>query len=258
MENLLAEIVTAQIYAFIMIFCRVGAAVMIMPGIGDSFVSSRVRLLFALAFSLVITPFLTEQIPAIPVGGPAFFLLILMEVLTGVFIGTIARIFMAALDVAGMIISLHMGLAAAQMFNPSAAMQGSLVGAFLSITGAVLLFVTNMHHLLIMAIVDSYQVFEPGREMMLGGMASMVASSLSSAFLIGFQFAMPFMITGFMIYIGMGLMARLMPQIQVFILALPMQIMVGMFSMMIVLPAGFLFWLTSYEDNIIKFLETLN
>jgi flagellar biosynthetic protein FliR len=179
-----------------------------------------------------------------------------MEFVIGLFIGTIARVFMIALDVAGMLISTTSGLANAQVFNPSLASQGSITGAFLSMVGVVLLFVTNLHHLLIYGVVESYAMFPVGAVPDSGSMAQLITQAFSASFLIGFQIAIPFIIVAMMLYIGMGVLSRLMPQVQVFILALPVQIMLSMVTMALIISAAMLFWMTKFEDGMTYFLST--
>lgn len=250
MESLLQQLVVGQVYAFMLVFVRVGTAMMIMPGIGDGFVPEKVRLLFALAFSTIITPVLAPTLPEFSVAGPQFLLLLVGEFIMGMFIGSIARIFMAALDTAGMLMSMQIGLANAQIFNPAFATQGSIMGAFLSITGALLLFATNLHHVLLSAIVDSYQTFPPGsvNSAMSGDMAQAVSTAVTRAFAIGFHLSMPFIIVTTMIYVAMGVLARLMPQLQVFLLSMPLQIIVGLITFIIAISAGMLYWLGEYQS----------
>lgn len=255
METLETFLVSG-IFAFMLIFVRIGTAMTIMPGLGDSFVPQRVRLFMALGISLtlapVVQPFVPDPIPALPV----LFSLIIMEFVIGLFIGTVARILMAALDVAGMIISMTSGLANAQVFNPSLASQGSITGAFLSMVGVTLLFVTNLHHMLIYGLVESYHMFPVGAVPDAGSMAEMISKAVSAGFMIGFQIALPFVIVAILLYIGMGVLSRLMPQVQVFILTLPVQIMLSMITLFFVLSAGMLFWLTKFEEGMTFFLTS--
>ncbi|NQZ14965.1 MAG: flagellar biosynthetic protein FliR [Alphaproteobacteria bacterium] len=255
METLESFLVSG-VFAFMLVFVRIGTALTIMPGIGDSFVPQNIRLFMALGLALVLSPviqpFVPDPIPALPV----LFSLILMEFVIGLFIGTIARVLMAALDVAGMIISTTSGLANAQVFNPSLASQGSITGAFLSMVGVVLLFVTNLHHLLIYGLVESYHMFPVGDVPDSGSMAEMMSRAVSASFMIGFQLAIPFVIVAMLLYIGMGVLSRLMPQVQVFILTLPMQIMLSMITLFFILSAGMLFWLTKFEDGMTFFLTS--
>lgn len=259
MESLLQTLVVSQVYAFMLVFVRVGTAMMVMPGIGDGFVPERVRLFFALSFSALMTPLLAPMLPEFTVAGPAFLMLLLGEFVTGIFIGGIARIFMTALDTAGMLLSMYIGLSNAQIFNPMFATQGSIMGAFLSITGALLLFATNMHHVLIGALIESYQSFPPGQlgVNMAGDLASTVSKAVSESFTIGFHFAVPFMIVTTMIYVALGVLARLMPQLQVFMLSMPLQITVGLLTFVLVISAGMLYWLGAYQNALSVFIMPL-
>lgn len=257
MQSLLEEYVLSQLLIYILTFARVGTVMMIMPGIGDSFVSPNIRLLFALAFTVVLSPVTAAYIPT-DIGNGLMIWLLISEMVIGLFIGTIARIFMAALDVAGMLISMNMGVANAQIFNPQLASQGSIVGAFLSITGATLLFATDLHHMLIFGMIDSYQRFPLGDAVPdVSGMAQTVALAVNKSFIIGFYIAIPFIIVSLFLYIAMGVLGRLMPQIQVFILAIPVQIMMGMLVLIMVFSTMMLYWLSHYDEAIQLFFMKL-
>jgi flagellar biosynthetic protein FliR len=254
--NLLETFLTGSIFAFLLIFVRVGTAFMIMPGVGDSFVPQNIRLFIALAFAVVLTPVIMPFIPSPIPATPVLFALLVMEFIIGLFIGTIARILMTALDTAGMLISMSSGLSNAQVFNPSLAAQGSIVGAFLSVTGVLFLFITNMHHLLIYGLVESYQMFPVGGVPDTGSMADLMARAVSVSFLTGFQLAVPFIVVSLMLYILMGVLSRLMPQVQVFILALPIQISLALMMLSLILSSLFLFWVSKFEEGMVYFLRS--
>ena len=223
----------------------------IMPGVGDTFTPQNIRLYIALGLSLVLAPLVADKLPDPVPAGMALFILIIMEFIIGLFIGTVARVFMVALDTAGMAISMASGLGNAQLFNPAFATQGSLVGAFLSITGMVMLFATNMHHLLFYGLVDSYNLFPVGSIPDAGSMAEVMTRAISNSFMIGVQIAAPFLVVSMLLYIGMGVLTRLMPQIQVFLLALPLQIMLSLVTLSLIISAAMLFWIGKFEDGMI-------
>lgn len=250
----LESFLAAGVFAFMLTFVRMGSAFMIMPGIGDSFVSSRIRLLFALAISFALFPLVIEYVPDPLPGTLALFTLIVMEFIVGLLIGSIARIFMIAMDTAGMVISMASGLGNAQVFNPSMATQGSLVGAFLSVTAVVFMFAIDLHHLLIMGVVESYSIFPLGIIPDTGSMAEIVTRAMSESFKIGVQIAAPFLVITLLIYTGMGVLARLMPQVQVFILVLPMQILLALLTMSFVIGTILMFWASRFEQGMIFFL----
>lgn len=252
----LEQFITAGVFAFILTFVRIGTALTIMPGVGDSFTPQNIRLYIALGLSLVLAPLVAPMMPVPIPGGMALIVLIIMEFVIGLFFGTIARIFMMALDTAGMIISMQSGLGNAQLFNPAFSAQGSLVGAFLSVTGILVLMATNMHYMLFFGLVESYNMFPVGAIPDTGSMAELMAVAVSKSFLIGVQIASPFIIVGMLIYIGMGVLSRLMPQIQVFMLAIPLQILVSLLTLSIILSAAFLFWIGQFEEGMIYLVNS--
>ncbi len=251
MQSILQEIITAQLFTFLLLFMRFGMAVMIMPGIGDSFVTPQVRLLFSLAFCLVLTPPLSVMIPAAPATAPLLVALLVSEMLIGIYIGTVMRIMISALDTAGSIISIQTGFSSALLFNPVSDTQGSVVGAIYSMLGVTLLMVMDLHHFMLAAIVDSYHLFPAkGGLPDLAGMSDLIAGMVALAFKTGTQIALPFLVVGMIMQMGFGVLSRLMPQIQIFFLALPAQITVGLLIMTITLSAGVLFWVSIYEQTV--------
>ncbi|MBG78039.1 MAG: flagellar biosynthetic protein FliR [Alphaproteobacteria bacterium] len=255
MEATLTEFLSTGVFAFILTFVRLGSAFMIMPGLGDSFVPERIRLWTALSISFVLMPITADYLPAEMPSTFGLVVLVFLEFLIGLFFGTIARIFMMATDTAGMVISTMSGLGSAQVFNPSLATQGSLVGAFLSITGVTLLFTADLHHLLIAGALDSYQTFPVQEVPDLGSMAEFVAKVVSASFAIGVKMSAPFIVLTLLMYVGMGVLSRVMPQVQVFMLALPLQVLLSVILMGLSLSALFAYWLSQFEQGMIFLLS---
>ncbi len=256
--SLLETIVVGNIFAFILIFSRIGSAVMIMSGIGDSFVSTEIRLLFALALSFVVTPALAPSLPAPPDTAVGYILLVGSETILGIFIGTVMRTLMAALDTAGMIISMQTGFANVMVLNPTAGSQGSIAGALYSMAGTVLIMVTDLHHLLLATIFQSYELFPASSSLPdSGNMLDVIARIVDLAFKTGFQMAIPFIVIGIVLQLGFGILGRLMPQIQIFFLALPAQVMIGLITLTMTFSAGILLWLGQMEGTMSSFLPQM-
>lgn len=251
---MLEQLLVADVYLFLAVFARMGAAVMVLPGFGELTIPARVRLALALALTFVLFPLVADLIPPVPASPLGLAAIIGGEVLVGLVIGAIARLLVSSLQVAGTIIAFNSGLGSAQLFDPTVGQQGAITGAFLATTGVTLLFVTNMHHLMLMALVDSYQLFTPGGSFPVGDVSDIAAQVVTRAFRIGLQIAMPVVVVGVMIYIAMGLMARLMPQIQVFFIALPLQILVSFVILVLTIGAGMLLFLDQFETTIREFL----
>lgn len=256
MESTLQEFLSFGVFALMLTFVRVGTALMLLPGFGESFTPTRIRLMMAMGLTVVLAPlvsvYLPEQIPTTIV----LFALIAGEFITGLFMGLVARILIAALDTAGMVIALMSGLANAQVFNPGFGSQGSLPGALLTLFGVLIIFASNAHHFLIYGLIGSYEAFPVGEIPDTGGMSEVIAKMVANSFMIGIQMAAPFMVISLVIYIAMGVIARLMPQVQVFLLALPLQIMLAMVTFFLSVSTIILFWLSQFEEGMVFFLST--
>jgi len=127
------------------------------------------------------------------------------------------------------------GLAFAQTFDPSQGTQGAMVSTFLSLIGALLVFETGLHHLAIGAIAGSYTLIPPNQAFPTADVAELTLSLVAGAFALGLQLAAPFLVFGLLIYAILGVLSRLMPQLQIFFLAMPINILTGFVILMLFL-----------------------
>lgn len=247
--QLLQTFLTTGVFAFLLVFVRLGTACMIMPGVGDSLTPTSIRLYIALGLSLVLTPVVIPHLPPHIPGGAMLFALVTMEFIVGLLLGTVARILITALDTAGMLISTASGLGSAQMLNPAFATQGSLIGAFLSVSGVLVFFAANMHHFLFQALVHSYRLFPVGEIPQPPDMLEVISRTVSVSFAAGTSIAGPFLVLSILIYVWMGVLSRLMPAIQVFLIAVPLQIIVSLLALSLTISAIFLYWLSTFREG---------
>jgi flagellar biosynthetic protein FliR len=220
--------------AFMLAFARIGTMVMLLPGLGELSVPPRVRLAVALVLTAVILPL---HRPSYQVDLTAFGPLIVtlgQEFLVGAVLGLIARMTISALQVAGSVIAQQLGLGFVTAIDPTQGQQAVLVGNFLTILGITLVFAADLHHLVIAALNDSYALFKPGEVPIMGDVASMLTRMVTSAFRIGIQLAAPFLVFGILFNLGLGLLSRLMPQMQVFFIGLPLSILGGFLILFLV------------------------
>ncbi len=245
----------ANLFSYMLVFSRVGAAIMVMPGLGEALVMRRSRLLLALLITVLVTPVVSSELPPPPSSPLGLTAMTFGETLIGMMIGLMARLLLTAVDTAGTIIALLLGLSNAQVFNPAMATQGTIVNTFMVMVALVLIFTANLHHLLIAATVDSYAVFRPGVLPDLGDAANVVTRLVAHSFELGAQIAAPIVLVGMILVLSMGLMARLMPQIQIFFVAAPVQIVFGLSMVAFTLSAMMLFWLDSFRDGLAGLLR---
>jgi len=213
---------------FILMFARLGTMTMLMPGIGERGIPMRIRLVIALLLTLVMLPIYRSSYPTVPMAnfGPIVALLI-QEMIIGAVLGMTARLTLSALEVAGATIANQMGLGFATAVDPNQGQQGMMIGNLLAVLGVALIFATDLHHLAIGALDHSYTLFKPGEFMPVSDVTQLMMSIVAGAFKIGVQLAAPFLVFGLLFNLGLGILARLMPQLQVFFLGLPLSIMVG-------------------------------
>ena len=248
------EILALNVFGFFLIFARIGVAMSLLPGFSAAYVNIRVRLLLALAISFILAPVLASRLPGLPETPVGLGLLVLGEVIIGAFLGTVARIIVAALQIAGTIISLVSSLANALVQDPIVNQQTSTISGFLSTVGVLLIFVTDMHHMMLRAVFDSYTLFLPGNALSMGDMAMVIARHVADSFALGLQLASPLVVTGFTYYLGLGLLTRLMPQMPVFFVGLPIQIVVQLSVLLLTLSGMMLVFLSRFGDGIGAFL----
>ena len=211
-----------------MIFARIGAVLLMLPGVGESYVPPRIRLSLALVVSLALWPVVSGNLPALPetLGGMAGW--IIREVLVGLAIGAMLRIFLTALATAGEIVALQTTLAFAQTANPTQASPGSTISAFLMLLGTTLVFATNTHHLFIAGLVGSYELIAPARPLVTGDFATLAVRTLADAFALGVQLAAPVLVFAIIFNLASGLIGRVMPAFQVYFAAAPLSIILGL------------------------------
>ena len=145
-----------------LVFTRIGGMVMLMPGFGEVSVPPWIRLGMAFAITMVMFPLVSDVLPAMPDSPVGYAAAVTTEALVGLFIGGIARLLLTALHVGGLAIAMQTGLGFAQGFDPTQQSQSAMVGTFLTLVGVNLILATNLHHLMIGAMHDSYQIFMPG------------------------------------------------------------------------------------------------
>ena len=237
-----------DIWSTAMVFARVGAMIMLLPGFGEPAIPARVRLAFALALAMAIAPGLAGHIPqpastALGMGGQ-----IGLETLIGLIFGGAARMLMSALATAGQIAGTEIGIAFAQITDPTINQSGAIISVFLSVMGVALIFATGLDHMFLQGVAGSYDLLAPGARAPVGDAAQLALDTASTSFRVGFQIAMPVLAAGMIFRVGLAVLARLIPQIQVFFVVLPLQVMGGFAVFALGLSAGMLMWLDSLQS----------
>ena len=222
---------------FMLVFARIGTMVMLLPGLGEMTMPVRVRLTIALALAAMFLP-LHQAAYTVDLRnlGPVL-LMFGQEMIIGAILGLTARLSLSALQVAGAVIAQQMGLGFVTAVDPSMGQQNVIVANFLTMLGVTLIFATDLHYLVIAALNDSYRLFAPGASILVGDAAALITKTVAGAFKVGIQLSAPFLVFGLLFNLGLGVLSRLMPQMQVFFIGLPLSILLGFLILIAVVGA---------------------
>lgn len=242
-----------QVYAAGLIFARLGAFVMLIPGIGENFVPARVRMAFAFLFALLLFPLVGQTVPAVPAAVSGVAGAVIKEILIGLMMGAILRMFMTSLAAAGEIVSIQTTLAFAQTANPTQAQPSTSLGTFLGLLGVLLVMTTDLHHLFIAAVVKSYAIFPFTRAVPVADAGQLAIQTMSRSFGLGLQLSAPVLVFSLVFTVATGLVARVMPQFQVFFVAAPLQVLLGLSVFALSLGAIGMVWIDRYRDLLAPF-----
>jgi len=237
-----------QVFGAGLLFSRLAAIVMLIPGIGEAFIPPRIRLSLALAMSIMLLPIIGPLIPAIPGSVSGVAGAVIKETLIGMMIGAILRMFMGSLAVAGEVVSIQTTLSFAQTTNPSLGQPTPTLGTFLGLLGIVLIMTTDLHHLFLSAIVRSYTIFPFTRAVQVADAGQLAIQTVSSSCALGIQLAAPVVVFSLIFNVAVGLVGRVMPQFQIFFVASPLMVLMGLSIFALSLGIIGIIWLDRYRD----------
>jgi flagellar biosynthetic protein FliR len=250
----LSQFLVSELFGFLLVFCRLGSAMMLLPGFGELYVAVRARLFMAFMFSLVLSPVL--HLPPPPDSVVGLVTLLLAEIAVGVFIGGLSRMIISAVNIAGMIIAYEPSLASALTVDmtQNQGAQDTSLGNFLSVTAVVLMFSMNLHHMMLRGLADSYTLFLPGQFPLVADFANHAAHTMSGIFLMGVQMASPHIVIGLILYLGAGIISRLIPNIQIFFVLMAPQLLLSFFVLMVAFSAIMMWYMDYFKNTLATFL----
>lgn len=226
--------------------------VLVMPGFGEMFISSRIRLLLALGLSACITPFLLAQgLLSVHLSVSFFF----QEIIVGLFLGLLVRLLVEMASMAGNLISYEMSLM--NLLNTFfQADTHDLLQTFLKIYFITLIFATDLHLMFFKGLYQSYSFFPAGQPLLFSDMVAAVLEWVAQGFRIAVQMSAPFLICGICYYVLLGLVSRLVPQVPFFFVARPLELGLGFLILLIALMAIAVTFHESVQDLFAGFLAS--
>ncbi len=227
--------VLAWITPLVWPFLRALALFTALPVLGTRTVPMRVRIALAAFIAFAAQPMLPPM-PAIELDSPTAFLVVAQQVFIGVAMGFAVRIVFAAVEFAGELIGLQMGLNFAAFFDPMSASTATTTSRFFGTTIAWLFIVGNGHLVVIMALVQSFTAFPVGPQPLAFLHTAQPQRWGMDIFAIGLWIALPLVVMMLLVNLVLGVISRVAPQINVFAIGFPVTLSVGLLGMLITLP----------------------
>ncbi len=225
----------AQLLGFILVLIRIGSMTLTAPILSSSNLFPQAKVGLSVVLALIIYPFVPEP-PMTPDQPSEYVLLIFGELLIGLVLGFLGRVMFAAVEFAGSIIGLQMGLSMANVFDPQSQQQVSLIGQFENIVATLIFLVLDGHLLVIQALIRSYDLLPVGGAHINSQLMEMITRVTSGVFSIGFQLGAPLIVSLFLANLVIALLSRAVPQIQVFVVGFPLTLLLGFFFIMVGMP----------------------
>ena len=228
--------------AYLLVLTRVTGIFVIAPFFGSLNIPARIRVGVAVAFSFVLFPLVDSYGPVTaPDNVFLYAAAVAGELFVGWLIGFVAYVTFSAIHFAGKVMDMQVGFAMVNVMDPTSGQQIPLIGSFLYNLAVIILLVTNGHHMIIAALVESFRAVPlAGMEPNLS-IALLLANFTGGIFVTGMKIAMPITFAILLTNVGLGILSRTMPQMNIFVVGIPMQLMIGIVVLSMIIPFYVLF-----------------
>lgn len=215
--------------AFVLVLLRVSAIVVTIPVISEASVPARFKAALSILITLIVFPLVAPKIPQ----TENYHVLILMyrmagEVMIGLIVGYIARLVLAGIQMAGDVIGFQMGLSIANIIDPMTSEQVSIITELQYLVALLVFLAVDAHHIFFSAIIQSYSILNPLSFHFSGPLMQTVLNCSKEMFVIAVKLTAPLMAVMLFTNVGLGIVARTVPQINIFIVGMPLQIAIGL------------------------------
>jgi flagellar biosynthesis protein FliR len=217
----------AEATAFLILFARVGAVLMLLPVFSEEAVPPRLRLMIAFGLSAGMWPIIAPKVSAAAQLDAALPAIIVAEVMVGLAMGLIVKIMFSAATMTGSIVSLQVGLSSVLINDPAMGGMSPLLSRFVAVAAAVVCLSLNIHHMWIGSIVQSYGAFPVGALPPAEDFARLAVQVTTDATRLALSLSAPLIVYGILFNVALGLAARVAPSIQIFFIAQPLNLLLG-------------------------------
>ncbi len=216
-----------QFLSLVIILIRVAPLIFFMPIVGTPAVPSQVKILFSLMISLVLVPVVPVSALDLPTTGVGMLIFILTEVCLGAFLAVFARLVFAAVQVAGQMVGIQMGMGMAGVMDPQFGVQVSLIGQLWNIIAILIFLAIDGHHIFFRTLLESFIWIRPGTLHITQATYNGMMQGAAQMFVMSVKIMAPASAAVFFTHVAMGIIAKTVPQIPILIVGMPLNIGVG-------------------------------
>jgi len=213
-----------QVQAFLVVLARIAGFIGAIPIFSSGQSPARVRVALAITVALVLFPVMSQKLPPISFTPLPFMIFLINESLLGIMIGLVSRLIFTAVEYGATVVGYQMGFAAANVFDPTGQRQIALVSQFQNVFAILIFLAIDGHHLFFRLAVRSYELLPPGNLNLSGDAVPFLMELASRMFALGVQFSAPVLILLLLSGLILGVLARVFPQLNVFLLSFPLNI----------------------------------
>jgi len=224
MTGFTPDLILGHAFALVLVLARIGATIALLPGLGESAIPAVVKAGMVLTLTILLLPIVEPSLPPRPESELALGLMVLTELANGLWFGWLARILTTSLPLAGQFIADFAGLANVLQPSPDLGAQTTAISRLYDVAVPVLILSTGLHTMLISALAGFYRLIPPGTLAWVPDSAATTVSVTAQSFDLALRLAAPFILAAVAWHVAIGLIARLVPRLQVFFVALPGQI----------------------------------
>lgn len=247
-----------QFQTFLVVTSRVAGFIAAIPVISASQTPARIKTALVFATSLVLFPIMGDAVPKMSFSPIPFALVIVAELLLGLLLGLVSRLIFTAVEFGATVIGYQMGFAAANVFDPQSERQVALISQFQNVFAILIFLAINGHHLFLQTAVMSYEYLPPGQLDLSGEAIPFLMQLTSHMFAIGVQFSAPVLAVLLLSGLILGIMARVFPQLNVFLLSFPLNIGTGFIVIALTLGMASTLIRREFDSLVERFLTLLS
>ena len=224
---------------FVLVMTRISGIFLLSPFFGSQNIPMMIRAGLSFALAILLFPVLDKEMidnVVLPATVLGYVIVAAEQLFVGWLIGMVSYMIMAAINMGGKIMDMQIGFAMVNVMDPTTNQQNALVGSFLYNLAIIVLLVTNGHHMILSAVVGSFDMVPVGGVSPSSGLPQLISDLTGGIFHTGVKIALPVTFAILVTNVGLGILARTMPQMNIFVVGIPLQLTVGAFVLMMVIP----------------------